>query len=332
MSHRFVFFSGTGQRATLIASTLALLFGASCTGGSSPSAPGNSPAIPGNHPPVITSATLLNDPISLSGPVGVQVYADDPEREAVAFQYQWYVDNAALPKQTEATLPAEVLRRGQTVMVEIIPMDGSQKGAAYRTKAVVVGNTAPKVMSVALMPQPVPSGGRIEAQVEVNDPDHDRIDLAYKWFSNDVLVKEGEEPFLDTTGLKSREKIQVEVMASDSAGSGSSLRSELLVLGNSAPKIVSNPPAPGASDQFEYSIRAVDSDGDSVTFRLETAPPGMIINGQSGQITWPIPSNQQGTFHVKVMAEDGQGGTAFQEFDLTVSAPNPVPAKPAEGA
>jgi hypothetical protein len=306
----------------------ALIVDVSCTGGSAPSAPDGSAPINSNRPPVITSARILSDPILLTGPVAVQIEAEDLDREAVSFQYQWYVDNVPLPKQTDATLPAEMLRRGQTVMVEIIPRDGANKGQAYRTKSVVVGNTSPKITAISLTPQTGRPGDRIETLVDASDPDHDRVDLTYKWFRNDVLVKEGEDPFLDTAGLASNDRIVVEVEARDPARAASSLRSEPLVLGNSAPKIVSAPPAPAAADRFEYSVLAVDPDGDRLTYQLESAPPGMTIGETSGQIAWSIPPDQQGVFHVKVVAKDGRGGLASQEFDLTLTTA--IPAKPAE--
>ncbi|HXV68349.1 MAG TPA: Ig domain-containing protein [Nitrospira sp.] len=320
--------SGSYRWFPLIAGLSALTVGASCTGGSSPGASGSAGPLKGNQAPAITSARILNDPIPLTGPVAVQVEADDPEREAVSFQYQWYVDNVPLPKQTDATLPAEILRRGQTVMVEIVPTDGTHRGQPYRTKPILVGNTSPKIISISFTPLAVRPGDKIEAQVEAADPDHDRVDLTYKWFRNDAVIQEGEEPFLDTAGLASGDRIVVEVTAHDPAKSGSSLRSDALVLGNSAPTIVSSPPAPGAPDRFEYAVRAVDPDGDRLTYQLESAPPGMTISEASGQIAWSIPADQRGTFHVKVVARDGRGGMASQEFDLTLTAASS--AKPAE--
>jgi hypothetical protein len=212
-------------------------------------------------------------------------------------------------------------------MAEITPADGTQKGQAYRTKVVVVANTSPKVTAVSLLPQTAPPGVKLEAQVEASDPDHDRVDLTYKWFRNDAMIKEGDEAFLDTTGFAARDRIVVEATAHDPAASGNSLRSDPLVLGNSPPKIVSVPPAPGAPDRFEYPVRATDPDGDHLTYQLEVAPPGMTIGEESGQIAWQIPSDQHGTFHVKIVAKDGRGGIASQEFDLNLTSP--APAKPA---
>jgi hypothetical protein len=49
----------------------------------------------------------------------------------------------------------------------------------------------------------------------------------------------------------------------------------------------------------------------------------MVINAETGHIHWPLLAGQQGTFHVKVVALDGRGGAAHQEFDLTLPAPAP---------
>lgn len=303
----------------------ALSINASCTESSTSTTNGSAPA-KGNQAPTITAAKILNDPIPLTGPVEVQADALDPEREAVSFYYQWYVNNIPFIGQTNATLPAELLKRGQSVFVEIIPSDGANRGQPYRTNSVAVGNTAPKVSAVSLSPQIARTGDKLEAQVEASDPDHDRVDLTYKWYRNESVMKEGEEPFLNTTGFVARDKITVEVTAHDPAATGDSLKSEPLVLENSAPKIVSTPPISDAQDRFSYAVKAMDLDGDQVTYYLEAAPTGMSISETSGHILWQVPSDQKGIFHVKVVAKDGHGGMAIQEFDLTLTSTGP--AKP----
>lgn len=301
----------------------------SCTDRSQPPAPSGALSAPaGNRPPVITSARFLNDPLSLTEPVAVQIFAEDPEREAVSYAYQWYVDGAPLKGQTNATLPAELLRRGQRVGVEIVPADATQKGPAYRVPPVVVGNTPPTVQRVTIRPPAARPGDRLEAQAEAGDPDHDRVDLTYRWFKNNVLVKEGEEGFLDTRGFAAQDQIAVEVTARDPSAVGNTVRSDQLVMGNSLPKIVSTPPVPGTPDSYTYAVKAVDSDGDALTYHLEAAPSGMTIGERTGQIEWRVPANQPGVHHVKIVVKDGRGGAASQEFDLTLTAA-PSPAKPA---
>jgi hypothetical protein len=145
--------------------------------------------------------------------------------------------------------------------------------------------------------------------------------VTYRWLKNGVVIKEGEEAFLTTAGLAPRDQIVVEVTGHDPSAAGNSVRSAALTLGNRPPKIVSVPPASDAAAPYEYNVKAVDPDGDQMAFQLAAAPPGMTINEQSGRITWPVPADQHGTFHIKVVAQDGQGGAAYQEFDLTLSPP-----------
>lgn len=296
-----------------------VLLSACSGGGASESAAPSTPSS-SNRPPIVSTAVMLNAPLSQSAPAAVQIQSEDPERQAVSFHYQWYVDNAPIAGQTNATLPPEFFRRGQTVFVEIIPTDGTNKGQPYRTKSVVVGNTAPKVTAVSVTPQSARAGDRLEAQVEASDTDQDRIDFTFKWHRNEIVIKEGEEPFLDTTGFVAPDRIWVEVTASDPAGAVHSSKSEPLTLDNSGPTIVSTPPTMAVQGQFDYPVQARDPDGDPLSYQLESSPPGMTINSETGHIKWQIPTDQQGTFHVKVVAKDGRGGLATQEFDLTLAA------------
>jgi hypothetical protein len=320
--------SGSVQFSLLLLCLPILLAGGACTREGPAESAKASPAVGNNGPPVVSSAKILNPPLSLDSPVTVQVEAEDPEREAVSFRYQWYADGAALAGQTHPTLAPGLLHRGQMVSVEIVPADGAQTGKAYRTAAVVVGNTPPHISGVTVTPQPIVIGENVEVQVEASDPDHDRIDVSYRWFRNDVLIKEGDEPFLMTTGFIPQDQIEVEVTARDPASTGNSVRSASLTVGNRHPKIVSMPPASEAKNPYEYTVKAVDLDGDRMAFQLEAAPPGMTIDQQSGRIVWSIQADQSGTFHVKVIAQDGRGGAAYQEFDLSLAAQ--APATPAQ--
>jgi len=286
-------------------------------------------ALSNNRPPAIIAARILGDSLSLAKPIAVQIEAEDPEREAVSFHYQWFVNDEPVAGQTNATLPQELLRRGQRVSVEIVPIDtGGQKGPSYRTPAVVIGNTPPLITGVALLPHEIKAGEKVEARVEADDIDHDLVDLTYRWSKNNTMVKEGPEPFLVTRGFLPGDSIAVEVTPKDFNATGNAVKSQSLILGNGLPRIISTPPGAFPQlDRYEYLVQAVDSDGDPLRYVLESGPPGMIIGEQSGLIEWPIPANLVGSFHVKIQARDTHDGAAVQEFDLTLSAS--APQKPA---
>ncbi|MEQ1627243.1 MAG: putative Ig domain-containing protein [Nitrospira sp.] len=314
------------QRLILAAGALGVLFSAACSGGGTSDVPYAKAQSTLNQPPVVIAAKLLDAPLSSAVPVSVQIQAEDPEREAVTYQYQWYVNEAPVAGQTNPTLPSEGLRRGQRVSVEIVPADSVQKGQAYRTAGVLVGNTPPTVSAAVL--QLADNGARVEAQAEVSDPDHDRIDLTYRWLQENKVIKEGEEASLSTKGLNPRVPVVVEIVARDPEAAGKPLRSTPLLLSNHPPQIVSTPPAPSGAGGYEYLVKAVDEDGDQIAFQLEQSPAGMTIDEATGRLSWAVSADQVGAVHVKVLAKDGQGSSAYQEFDLVFSRET-VPAKPA---
>ncbi|NOS77920.1 MAG: hypothetical protein HOP35_08225 [Nitrospira sp.] len=319
-----VMFLRSRQFLSLGAGTLSIVLGVACSGGGTSDVSPQATRSGGNRPPVVTSAKILDAPLSLAVPVSVQIQAEDPEREAVTYQYQWYVNEVPMAGQTNPTLSPDGLRRGQRVSVEIVPADSVQKGQAYRTAGVLVGNTPPAVSAAVL--QLADSGARVEAQVEASDLDHDRIDLTYRWLQENKVIKEGEEASLSTKGLNPRVPVVVEIIARDPEVVGKPFRSTPLLLINHPPQIVSAPPAPAGTGVYEYLVRAVDDDGDPITFQLEQAPVGMTIDEATGHLIWAVSADQVGAVHVKVLAKDGQGFATYQEFDLTFSRET-APAK-----
>jgi hypothetical protein len=169
---------------------------------------------------------------------------------------------------------------------------------------------------------------RIVARVEAVDPDRDEIHYHYRWWRNDKQVKEGEENVLDTTGFGRKDIVVVEVIARDQDTAAMPVRSTPSALGNSPPQIVSAPAALTNREQYEYVVQAKDVDGDSVTYGLETGPPGMTIDKATGLVNWKVMPGIASTHRVKVMADDGQGGTAWQEFELSIPSTAQSPTHP----
>lgn len=296
---------------------LAGLLAVGCTAESSPD--GNGSGLSGNHLPVIHEATISPAPLVLAAPISLQIHAEDQDRDALTFHHQWVVNGNPLREQTGSTLPPDLLKKGDRVSVELVPDDGKERGAMYRTAEAVVINTPPIISSFAVRPRPAKPGDRLEAFVEVADPDRDTIDLAFRWWRNATVVQEGEGAVLDTAGFARTDVVTVEVTPRDRTALGKPIKSEPLVLGNSPPAILSTPSAPVGRERYEYVVKAVDPEGDPIRYRLETAPPGMTIEADTGRIVWLVAPELTGIYKVRVVAEDVQGGTAFQEFDVTLA-------------
>lgn len=279
-------------------------------------------AVKQNHPPIIKSAKIIPNPIILDQQSMVEVEAEDPDGDLlITFRHQWIVNGSPLIGETAPSLAPSMLKRGDRVAVEITAFDGRENGKPYQTQPILVGNTPPVVASVLLEPPQLVPGDRVRAHVEASDADKDNIRLTFRWWKNQSLLKEGEESDIDTTGFGVKDIIRVEVTAHDEVSKGQAVSSAPLVLGNSPPKFVSVPPTPTSREQFLYVAQAKDPDGDPITYLLETAPPGMTIDKTTGQIAWRIPTDLTGTHRVRVVVQDGQGGSSFQEFELALSSP-----------
>lgn len=273
----------------------------------------------GNRPPVIQRAVVLPSPLVLSGPVAVQIEADDPDRNPLTYRYQWFINEQRVDGETRSTLTPTLLKQGDRVEVEIIAFDGQASGKPYKTEPAVAKNTPPEVTRVTIEPTG-PDRGEMRAVVEAVDVDHDAIHYVYRWRRNATLVLEGERETLDTRTFGRGDSITVEVIPSDVGGVGKPKLSGPIALGNNAPKITSQPPVKFEKGVFVYGVQAIDDDKDRLKYVLDTAPSGMIIDKDTGMISWPVAPDVTGTYRVRIVVQDGQGGTASQDFDLTLAS------------
>lgn len=96
--------------------------------------------------------------------------------------------------------------------------------------------------------------------------------------------------------------------------------------GNHAPDILSEPGQYGAvGDLYSYDVVAVDSDGDELTYSLESAPQGAAIDARTGALRWTPTANQVGMTNFVVVVSDSHGLSAKQEYNFLVRGANTAP-------
>jgi hypothetical protein len=94
---------------------------------------------------------------------------------------------------------------------------------------------------------------------------------------------------------------------------------------SSALAIVSSPPLLATvAEGYTYPVLHVPTDHDA-SFTLLFAPDGMVIDEDTGVITWTPDAGDVGTHLVILRAMDTFGGTAFQSYALAVRPPNQAP-------
>jgi hypothetical protein len=249
----------------------------------------------------------------------VEIDAEDAEGDLLRYEYRWWINDEILRDATMPSIATELLKRGDKVMAEIVAFDGKERSIAFKTEPALVQNSKPVVNRVGLEFESPPVGAaRLKARVDGVDHDGDEIRYVYRWWRNDTLMKEGQEDALDTAGFARKDSILVEVIPRDQDGEGTPYKSAAAVVGNAPPRILSKPSAPDRQGNYQYRVQADDPDGDSLLYGLETAPPGMAIDTTSGQISWTVSSELAGTHRVKISVDDGQGGVAWQEFEISI--------------
>jgi len=278
-----------------------------------------------NQPPVIRSITLGPTPFDRRTDLIAQIDSHDVDDDLVQIRYYWYLNDQLIDSEKSPTLSGSLLKRGDQVRLEAVPFDGKIAGARLKSETITVDNTPPSIVQVGIGMKSDEQGDRLQALVDAYDRDRDIPQFLYRWTKNGRVIKEGEEDFLVLTEVRPQDLVVVEVKPRDHQVVGKVARSDPYMVGNSAPKIISSPPTFAAQNRYEYAVKAIDSDSDSVNFRLEVAPSGMVIDKATGNIVWDMKYVKPGMHRVKVAVTDEQGGFSFQEFELTVAAS--VPSK-----
>jgi len=96
-------------------------------------------------------------------------------------------------------------------------------------------------------------------------------------------------------------------------------------LGNRRPRIVSLPASYTPEQRYTYDIKAVDPDGDWLTYTLLRGPQGMTVDPSSGALTWSG-AEQHGPVPVIIEVRDESGAADIQAFELN-GPTSPPPAQ-----
>ncbi len=90
--------------------------------------------------------------------------------------------------------------------------------------------------------------------------------------------------------------------------------------GNTIPAITSSAPVTAQVGQpYQYNVAANDADGDPLGYTLAVSPAGMVIDAQTGAITWTPAAGQEGQHPVTVVVNDGTD-SINQDFVVVVTA------------
>jgi hypothetical protein len=211
----------------------------------------------------------------------------------------------------------------------VVALDGDAESAPARAE-VVVADTAPGPVGVALCDGPVPSGTVPEARITqpASDADGDPVAYRYEWTLNGVPVPAATTARF-TAPLKKRDVARVVVTPWDGqlAGPPTSAACAGRNTPPSAPLVALEPAAPTALSGLAVKLKApaTDHDGDPVSYRYRWTRDGLPVQIEGASVG-PGTLHHRERWSVEVTPFDGEQAGEPQLLTTTVAnTPPPAP-------
>ena len=156
--------------------------------------------------------------------------------------------------------------------------------------------------------------GQDVLKVSIQDKAGEGITWVYEWTKNNQPFAHGDS----VKDFKRGDNVAVKIMPFDGEkyGNPKILTTEIK---NTTPHVVEDKAATFDGKQFSYQVKAMDADGDSLTYSLVEGPPGTTIDQRSGIITWSnVPEDQQ-KLDLKVKISDGHSGEIVYPLSVNFS-------------
>ncbi len=272
-----------------------------------------------NRPPRIDTASLLPRDPAASDSLSLAVRVQDPDRDDVSLEVAWYRNGGLHHRGVAQSLKPFSFVKGDRVYVVVQASDGIDS-TSRSSEEVLIGNTAPQITSLGLSPETALADDVIRANVGATDIDGDEMEYRYRWYVDDSRIDaKGAE--LPPRTARRANRVSVEVAGFDGTELGRWVRSDALLVGNSAPGITTQPTYTLNTDGlYQYAVNAIDPDGDQpLTYELLQAPSGMLVDATSGIVTWAVPRDANGSFQIELSVSDPHGARTLQRYSLDLS-------------
>lgn len=190
------------------------------------------------------------------------------------------------------------------------------QGKEILSNIVQIKNAPPEISQAKILPEVSKSGNILRVDVIGSDIDGDNVTFTYEWTKNGEPVGNNER--LDVP-LKRGDKISVKITPFDGEAYGRPVVLEREI-SKVPPKIIEDKKFNYTFDGkvYTYQVKAIDPDGDTLTYSLKSAPQDMIINPKTGLIQWNVPADFKGKAPFIVSVSDGHGGETSQSLTVEI--------------
>jgi hypothetical protein len=188
-------------------------------------------------------------------------------------------------------------------------------------------NREPAIYRMAIAPRLPTVATPLTAEVTAKDPEGDEVALSFEWYVDGERLVARDKATLETPDFARGSRVKFTVTARDPGGAFAVSESPEVEVGNADPVIANDPARLGRLDGL--LLEAVDADGDEVSWRIEGAPQGVTLDRRGRLSVKGTTTEAGGHYDMKLVAEDGHGGSATLEIPLDVSPGSSAQPRPA---
>ncbi len=276
------------------------------------------PKLKTNSPPVIISVRIFPENPSRENDLTGIVHSTDPDQDSVTYQYQWMKNDEELVGETNNILKSGSFKKGDLIRLKVVPSDGKTVGKPFLSDPVKILNIPPVIQEVWIEPRVAKVGDDLRANIKSSDGDRDPLYFSYQWEKNGTVLVGERGEILAGNLFKKGDSITVTVTPDDRETIGSPKKSDPVIIINSPPSILSTPPKSTEGPKYSYQVKAIDPDGDPITYTIKSGPKGMTIDAERGLIKWEIRPGEKGTYPIEIEVFDQEGASCKQRFTLSV--------------
>lgn len=154
------------------------------------------------------------------------------------------------------------------------------------------------------------------------------VDVDVTWYVNDRKLISERDTILRNRNFSKGDRIQAEIEATRS-GRTDTFSAPTIVVGNSPPRILTNPRSLTQLDGFR--VRAEDPDGGRVTYHVQGGPKGLSIGENTGVVRYkPSKKAEGGQFDIVIVVRDEDKSESEWRFKVSVSGGSESPSAIAE--
>ncbi len=258
-----------------------------------------------------------------------QLRALDPEGQAVTYRLISGPTSASVDSASGLLRWQPDAKGEYSFVVAAIDAGGASSEQAFSV-TVKAGefNNPPKIEPIISIT--AKAGIPFEYSMKASDPEQDSITYLLDVAPDGMTIDRATGILSWLPTERQLGKHQVQVRTIDARGKSSAIGFPVIVeqpRQNSFPRI-SSTIGEQFIPQYEtwiYQPTAVDGDNDDLVWDLPFAPEGMVIDSQTGRMSWTAGVARDDAFDVMLRVKDNQGGADIRKFTIKVFPNNTPP-------